>query len=927
MTSSLRLLIVFVLTCLPNAHAGNPMRCIPETFRPTSASDDFGFAVAIVENTAVVGGTEEVYIYQLEDALWIERQRLTSSGTASWFGSSVSLSGNVLAVGSNGAVYFYRLEGATWVEHQVVESSDPENSTFGGPVHVAGDVALINGRYFTDFPYSTHTERAIYVYRFNGVTWEFEQRLISDQVELYDVFGHSLALSGNSIVVGMNDDARVFHFDGSTWNHDQTLTVPVANPSPQNVLPVAMNNQTIMIGADYDSNYVGAVYAFEFDGTAWHFAEKLVPLDAQEWDHFGGPIAISGDRALIGAWGHSHEPNYLGTAYVFRFDGNQWIQEHEFNAPEPGMEFARRGLELSGDIALVGQSGAVHVYCLGLGACCDHRSGVCSPDTLHSSCVFPFQDWSDLTDCSTVDCAPIIGACCTALPDLESTCEQTTMVDCPAGLSVYFTPDTSCEDAPCRQPCSTQETSGSTVQSISGFGQSVAIDGAIAVVGSHRDEDFPCTGSATVFVFQNGAWTETAELHPLQYQQCDRFGASVAVSGATIVVGAPSETTNGYPPPAAYVFRHDGATWNQEAKLVPGDGTKLFGEFVAVSGNEMVISARHTAYVYRFDGVQWLQDEIIMNSGFTSHVSIDGDVTLIGGRVFRRNGSTWVQEPFLLNDGSTVFTIDVGSFWDHQVSVSGDVALFGRYRENRPGVATVFRFNGSAWVYEQELFPSTSRINDFFGSSVAIVGNRAVVSALLADGGSPSTGAAFVFKFNGANWVQESSLWIPNATSSDMFGYSVAFDGVTAIVGEPEGFGRASATGTAYAFRISGAGSCCNRRFGSCTSCELQTDCEDAEQTWTDGSSCSLAACAPALGACCDRALSGNPTQAECNETNIADCNCTDCEWTIDATCADIVCEPTYGPIPTVSEWGLIALTLCLLIGAKIAFSTRTSLV
>jgi hypothetical protein len=469
-----------------------------------------------------------------------------------------------------------------------------------------------------------------------------------------------------------------------------------------------------------------------------------------------------------------------------------------------------------------------------------------------------------------------------------------------------------------------QETSGSTFQLGSGFGQAVAVDGEIAVVGSHVDEGFEGTGSATVFMFQDGAWEETAELHPLDYPFHDRFGVSVALSGTAIVVGAPSENAGGFPPPAVYVFRYDGVSWNQEAKLSSQEGAPAFGRYVAISGDELIVSAKDAMYFFRVNGVQWVQEQRVTGLGGPLPVAIDQDVALFGGNVFRRYGSTWVREPFLLEDGSTVFTIDIGPFGKNRVSVSNDVALFGHVEGAVPGFAIIYRFNGSAWAFEEVIHPATSRNGDYFGYSVASSGNRIVVGSPLSDGNAPGTGAAFVFRFNGSNWIQESTLFAPKTTLQELFGYAVAFDGVTALVGEPEGFGLADSTGTAYTFRLGGVGSCCNRRLGTCTPCASQADCNDSDQSWTDGLGCSQAECVAVMGACCDRAVSGNATRAECTEATLVDCGCPACEWSIDTNCANTACAPTYGQIPTVSEWGLIALSLSLLIGAKIVYSRQS---
>lgn len=125
------------------------------------------------------------------------------------------------------------------------------------------------------------------------------------------------------------------------------------------------------------------------------------------------------------------------------------------------------------------------------------------------------------------------------------------------------------------------------------FGWSVAVDGTTIVVGavSHA-----LTGAAYVFVQSGGTWVQQAELIPSDGAAADEFGASVAVSGSTIVVGAidhPYSFPPGPGPGAAYVFVQSGTTWSQQAELTASDGAGAdnFGNSVAVSGGTAVVGA------------------------------------------------------------------------------------------------------------------------------------------------------------------------------------------------------------------------------------------------------------------------------------------------------------------------------------------------
>jgi hypothetical protein len=111
-------------------------------------------------------------------------------------------------------------------------------------------------------------------------------------------------------------------------------------------------------------------------------------------------------------------------------------------------------------------------------------------------------------------------------------------------------------------------------------------------------------------------------------------------------------------------------------------------------------------------------------------------------------------------------------------------------------------------------------------------------------------------------------------------------------------------------------GSCCNTLAGTCEDDVLQADCSGAQRVWTKLGSCSAVDCDAVLGSCCDTDPFGG-----CTDTTSAGCTCSTCVWTKLGSCATTAC--THSSIPTVSEWGLVVLTLLMLTGAKVYFGRR----
>jgi len=271
---------------------------------------------------------------------------------------------------------------------------------------------------------------------------------------------------------------------------------------------------------------------------------------------------------------------------------------------------------------------------------------------------------------------------------------------------------------------------------------------------------------------------ELAKLLASDGAQDDWFGYSVSVSGDTTVIGAYRDDDNGSDSGLAYIFRFNGSNWVQEAKLLASDGAAndYFGISVGISGDTAVIGASNgSAYIFRFNGSSWVQESKLLASdgALGQSVGISGDAAVIGASngsayIFRFNGSSWVQESKLLaSDGAL----------GQSVGISGDAAVIGASGDDDngeySGSAYIFRFNGSNWIEEAKLLASDGAAHDSFGISVGIWGDTAVIGAVGDDDNGNDSGSSYIFRFNGSSWVQEAKLLASDGAEDDYFGWSV----------------------------------------------------------------------------------------------------------------------------------------------------------
>ena len=387
----LRLLAITLLVslALPNARAQTEQKL---TASDGGEGDQFGYAVAVSGDVAVIGAqfddapfnqSGSAYVFRRVDGTWVEEQKLTASDgdDGDHFGYAVAVSGDVAVVGAyqdedlgsqSGSAYVYRYDGAQWVEEQkLLASNGGASDRFGRSVAVSGDVVLVGA----------DGEGAVYAYRYDGAQWVEEQKLTASDGGAG--VGWSAAVSGDVAVVGAftDDDlgdnsgsAYVFRYDGATWVEEQKLTASDGSQGDHFGFGVAVSGDVALVGAYGDGDlggYSGSAYVFRYDGAAWGEEQKLRAADGNVGDVFGYSVAIMGEVAVVGAPMKEH-PGLSGAAYVYLRTEGGWVQEPPIRASdaERGAHFGW-SVATSGEVAIVGarydpalghNSGAAYAY-------------------------------------------------------------------------------------------------------------------------------------------------------------------------------------------------------------------------------------------------------------------------------------------------------------------------------------------------------------------------------------------------------------------------------------------------------------------------------------------------------------------------------------------------------------------------------------
>jgi hypothetical protein len=255
-----------------------------------SAGANFGNAVSISGNYLVVGAQNDnetagsAYIFRNNSGTWSQVQKITATDKHSGdhFGNAVSISGKALLVGaideaedasgsntlaSSGSAYVFQNTAGVWSQGQKMVASDrTANDRFGCSVSLSGEFAVVGASDEDEDADGSNTavsSGSAYVFKNNAGSWSQTQKIVATDRSANDNFGTSVAVSGNFILIGAN-------------NEDDD----------------AMNANTL--------SSAGSAYLFKNNAGIWSQIQKLNAEDREANDSFGSSVGFSGKNGIIG---------------------------------------------------------------------------------------------------------------------------------------------------------------------------------------------------------------------------------------------------------------------------------------------------------------------------------------------------------------------------------------------------------------------------------------------------------------------------------------------------------------------------------------------------------------------------------------------------------------------------------------------------
>lgn len=395
-------LITFVFSFIIPTKAQNIQHISKIVASDRDTNDNFGFVVSMSGNYAIVGAVVEsedsiggntlsragsAYIYENDgNDNWIEVQKIVPSDRDKFddFGYDVSISSDYAIVGAQtekedatggntlsqaGSVYIFKRDASGhWKEDQKIVASDRAAGDLFSKVAISGSYAVVGARWEDEDVNGNNTlSRAGSAYIFekdgNGI-WNEVQKIVASDRDTTNEFGYSVSISGNHIVIGSvwnrldtaggnwlerSGAAYIFERDANgTWNEVQKITGSDRAGWDNFGFAVSVDGDDVIVGSFNNTDAsganslggAGAAYIYERNSNGkWIEIQKVVASDREQRSYFGRSVSISGDHAVVGAYGNAKDllgadSMYLaGAAYLFKRDATgQWSDAHKFIA-------------------------------------------------------------------------------------------------------------------------------------------------------------------------------------------------------------------------------------------------------------------------------------------------------------------------------------------------------------------------------------------------------------------------------------------------------------------------------------------------------------------------------------------------------------------------------------------------------------------
>ena len=287
----------------------------------------------------------------------------------------------------SGSAYVFERNRNTWKQQEKLIGKDTaEQDNFGWAVAADRNIAVVGAPGYDD---AGSGSGSAYVFEYRGLKWRETAKLVPKDLDRSAALGTSVLVQMDTIIVGAPKQtynnvrftgvAFVFRRDGERWVEDGTLSAVDADKSDGFGTSIAISGETVVVGAPLADTArgkdAGAAYVFVRDGGGWKQEAKLNSTDSKKADQFGFSVAIEGHNIIVGAKTRDEKEPGSGAAYSFVRTNGVWEQKQKVAPNDPGQKINYGAwVAISNNTVIVsahnapndgpewGKGAAVHIY-------------------------------------------------------------------------------------------------------------------------------------------------------------------------------------------------------------------------------------------------------------------------------------------------------------------------------------------------------------------------------------------------------------------------------------------------------------------------------------------------------------------------------------------------------------------------------------
>jgi hypothetical protein len=792
------------VTQIFSASTGALLRTLPVT----------GFELAISGSTiAVHSQANEVKLFDAATGILLRTINNPTTDLSGGFGYAVGIYGNTLAVGAStdqnvgvisGAVYLFDVATGNLL-HTIYNPSPAFNEHFGESVGIFGTTLVVGAPLKT-----VGGIEAGAAYLYDAATGNLISTLNNPTPAGDDLFGEQVTISGNKVVVGAylddsggTDCGAAYLFDAATGSLLQTLAEPSPAASDEFGYSLAISGNTIVVGGvDDDTLAMNAGAAFTFDATTGKLLATLNnPVSAAN-EYFGAAVAISGSGIVVGAPNHDGAATDSGIAYVLNSAAGLVVEEDD-------------SYVLTGTFHDAGTSDT-HVIAVHWGGGVNGQPDegtttltTAGPNPLGSSVVsLGGGDWQFTATHRYLDDNP-------SGTESDSYAIDVTVSDDDGASAASSTSITVTNAA----PAITKLAAGRVLVDLTnpnptptqGFGDAVAADDRYIVVGSSSAVGISVydtrtnmllrtipsvgvrvaiTGSTIVAsgafngiqLFDASTGSLLRNIENPSTNPNNNFGASLAVSENSLVVGAPADNTGADAAGAVFVF--DITTGGLLRTIYNPYPVKFdgFGRLVSIDGDTIAITAAADSVggiAYLFDKTTGTLLQTMMSpvggGNFGASIAVSGSRVVVGDPNVD-DGATSVGSAYVfdVDTGAILYAVpnptpDAYDQYGWSVAISADVVAVGSFEDDSaaPDSGAAYVFDTASGALIATLTEPTHRADAVFGARVAVAAGKVFIGAPGWGTSKTDPGGAFVWDVFPRSETVENGTFLLSGTFHD----------------------------------------------------------------------------------------------------------------------------------------------------------------